>query len=68
MLDMNIVVPKRAALAYFWDKLVPGGIVLFDDYGWLGYIAQKKAHDEFAASMGVKILNLPTGQGMLIKP
>jgi SAM-dependent methyltransferase len=68
MLDMNIVHPEREALGYFWEKLVPGGIVLFDDYGWLGYDAQKNAHDAFAAAHGVKILNLPTGQGMLIKP
>ena len=68
MLDMNIMVPERAALEYFWDKLVPGAIVLLDDYGWLGYVAQKRALDEFAASKGVKILNIPTGHGMLIKP
>lgn len=68
MLDMNIVAPERAALEYFWPKLVSGAIVLFDDYGWSGYIAQKQAHDAFAESKGVKILNLPTGQGMLIKP
>jgi O-methyltransferase len=68
MLDMNIVHPEREALAYFWEKLVPGAIVLFDDYGWLGYEAQKNAHDAFAAAHGVKIMNLPTGQGMLIKP
>jgi len=68
MLDMNIVTPEREALSHFWDRLVPGGIVLFDDYGWLGYETQKQAHDEFAARHGVKILNLPTGQGMLLKP
>jgi O-methyltransferase len=68
MLDMNIAAPERAALSYLWDKIVPGGIVLFDDYGWLGYDAQKTAHDDFAAKQRVKILNLPTGQGMLIKP
>lgn len=68
MLDMNIAFPERAALDHFWDKIVPGGIVLFDDYGWLGYEAQKNAHDAFAAARELKILNLPTGQGMLIKP
>ncbi len=67
MLDMNIVTPELKALEFFWDKVVPGGIVLFDDYGWLGYGAQKKAHDEFAKSKGLKIFNLPTGQGMLLK-
>jgi len=68
MLDMNIALPERAALEFFWDKIVPGGIVLFDDYGWLGYEVQKDAHDEFARKRGLQIFNLPTSQGMLIKP
>lgn len=68
MIDMNIMVPERAALEHFWPKMVRGGIVLFDDYGWRGYDAQKRAHDAFAARQGVEILTLPTGQGMLIKP
>lgn len=68
MIDMNIVTPERAALAHFWPRMVTGGIVLFDDYGWSGYHVQKTAHDEFAASQGLKILTLPTGQGMLLKP
>lgn len=68
MLDMNITKPEIAAMNHFWDKLVPGAIVLMDDYGWLGYINQKKALDAFAASKGAKILNLPTGQGLLLKP
>jgi len=67
MLDMNIVTPERAALEYFWDRMVPGGVILFDDYGWIGYDAQKRAHDDFATRHGVEILTLPTGQGMLLK-
>ena len=31
-IDMNIVAPEIAALRYFWDKLVPGAVVVFDDY------------------------------------
>jgi O-methyltransferase len=68
MIDMNIVEPERMALNYFLPKVVRGGIVLFDDYGWSGYHLQKEAHDETATSYGLKIMNLPTGQGMLIKP
>jgi O-methyltransferase len=68
MLDMNITKPEIAAINHFWPKLVPGAIVLMDDYGWAGYIHQKRALDAFAESNGVKILNLPTGQGMLLKP
>jgi O-methyltransferase len=66
-IDMNIEHPERAALAHFWPKLVPGGIVVFDDYGWLDHRGQKTSHDEFARSQGVEIFALPTGQGLLLK-
>jgi O-methyltransferase len=67
-IDMNITVPEKAALEYFWPKLVSGAVVVFDDYNWLLYREQKIAHDAFAKSMGVQILPMPTGQGLLIKP
>ena len=67
-IDMNIAAPERAAMEYFWDKLVSGALVIFDDYGWAGYKEQKDTLDDFARSRGVEILNLPTGQGLLIKP
>jgi hypothetical protein len=66
-LDMNIAAPERAAIEYFWPKLVPGAVIVMDDYGWAPYRAQKTALDEFARSQGVEIMALPTGQGFLIK-
>jgi hypothetical protein len=65
--DMNCVMPEVAALEYFWDKLVPGGIIVLDDYGYPGAEEQKRAHDKFALSKGVQILTLPTCQGIIIK-
>jgi hypothetical protein len=67
-IDMNIVEPEIAAIRFFWDKLSPGAPVVLDDYGWAGFAPQKEAMDAFAAEKGVKILNLPTGQGLLLKP
>lgn len=67
-IDMNCVAPEVAALEFFWDKLVSGGIVLFDDYGFPGHEGQKHAHDAFATGKGVSILALPTGQGLIVKP
>lgn len=67
-IDMNCVVPEIEALKYFWERMVKGAIVIFDDYGWSGSIMQKNAHDAFAESKGLKILTMPTGQGILIKP
>jgi hypothetical protein len=66
-IDLNVAYPEREALAYFWPKLVPGAIVVFDDYGWLPHRDQKDSHDAFAKSQGLEIFALPTGQGLLIK-
>ena len=66
-IDMNIALPERAALEYFWPRMVTGGVAILDNYGWQPYRAQKASLDEFAAQEGVEIMMLPTGQGLLIK-
>ena len=67
-LDMNCSQPEVAAIQFFWDRLVPGAFVLLDDYAYYGYLSQKLAMDQFAPQKGLKILSLPTGQGLLVKP
>ncbi|HMO78949.1 MAG TPA: TylF/MycF/NovP-related O-methyltransferase [Candidatus Paceibacterota bacterium] len=67
--DMNCVQPELAALNFFWDKMVSGGIIIIDDYGYANsHNEQKSGHDEFARSKGIEILSLPTCQGLIIKP
>jgi len=63
---MNSAPAEIAALAYFWERLVPGALVLLDDYGWRGYRAQKLAEDPFFAARGLQVMELPTGQGMVM--
>jgi hypothetical protein len=65
--DMNNADAERGALEVLFGRLATGGIVLFDDYGWTGYRDQKAAADDFAAGHGLAVLELPTGQGMLLK-
>ena len=67
-IDMNLVEPEIAAIEYFWDRLSPGAPVILDDYGWTSYAPQKAAMDHFADTKEVSILNLPTGQGLILKP
>lgn len=67
-IDMNIAKPERAAIEYFWDRLVPGALVVLDDYGFFARREQKEEMDDFAASRDVPIFELPTGQGLIIKP
>lgn len=67
-IDMNNAPPEVAALNELWEKLVPGAFVLLDDYAYRGYETQKHAMDAVATEKQVKILSLPTGQGLIIKP
>ena len=64
---MNSVKPEMSALEYFWQKIVSGGIIVLDDYGYPGCIEQKNAHDAFARAKGTMILSLPTSQGLIVK-
>lgn len=67
-IDMNCVLPEKKALEFFWPKMVSGGIIVLDDYGWPGSEGEKLVMDKFALSKGVKIFSVPTGQGIIIKP
>ena len=67
-IDMNCAKPEIDAATFFWDKLVRGAMVLLDDYAYVGFEEQKKAFDKFALAREIKILSLPTGQGLVIKP
>jgi O-methyltransferase len=66
-IDMNCTEPEIAALRFFWPKLVSGGIVLHDDYGFAAHIEQKRAVDQLAVELGFSVLSLPTGQAVIIK-
>lgn len=67
-LDLNCAPPEVAAIKYFWNRLVPHAFVLLDDYAYDGYNVSKKYMDDFAATVEVPIVSLPTGQGLLLKP
>jgi len=67
-IDMNCVAPEIAAANYFWDKIVKGGVIILDDYGFPMHINQKIAFDKFAKERRIEILCLPTGQGIMFKP
>ena len=67
-IDLNYYLPEIAAGEYFWEKLTKGGIIILDDYAFLGYERQNKEWNKFAKEKDVQILTLPTGQGMILKP
>jgi O-methyltransferase len=65
--DLNSPRAEIAVLERLFDRVVPGGVIVFDDYGWKMFRRQKEAEDVFMASRGYNILELPTGQGLVVK-
>jgi len=67
-IDLNNVEGEIAVLQSLFDRVVPGGIVILDDYEWAGtYRPQKKAEDQWFDDRSYRVTPLPTGQGFLIK-
>ena len=66
-IDMNNWIPEASSLEMILPKMSLGAVIVFDDYGWFGYQQQKIALDPIADRYGQEILELPTGQGILIK-
>lgn len=66
-LDMNSSKAEIAALEFLFPRLAPGGICLLDDFGQ--YLAQRQMIEEskWFGQRGYYILELPTGQGVVIK-
>jgi len=65
--DMNNAEAELGALEVLFDRISPGGMIVFDDYGWTGYRAQKDAADIFLRQRSLAVLELPTGQGLVVK-
>lgn len=57
----------RGALGVLFDRVVPGGVIVFDNYGWSASARQMEASDSFMAAHSYTILELPTGQGLTVK-
>lgn len=66
-IDMNSPAPEIGALDLLFDRVLLGGVIILDDYGWILHRRQKEAADRFMSTRGYDILELPTGQGLLIK-
>jgi len=66
-IDMNSVEAEMFALKHLFDKVTPGGIIVFDDFGWMCNAGQMSAELSFMNERGHHILELPTGQGVVVK-
>jgi len=62
--DVDIYQPTRDSFDYFYPRLVAGGIIVCDDYGWPG---ARKAIDEFCERMGAECEVTPSLQAYIVR-
>ena len=63
-LDMDLYTPTKAGLEFFYEKMVPGGIIVIHDYFSGNYRGVKKAVDEWLKDN--PIVPFPIGDGISI--
>lgn len=68
--DADMYQPTKVGLEYLWPRVVPGGVVLFDEYGLRPWEGESQAVEEFFAGQKVAIRRFdwtPNPGGYLIK-
>lgn len=66
-LDLNVAQAEIACLEKIYERMVPGAMLVLDDYGFSRYRDTYEAERNFFARHGVAALELPTGQGLVVK-
>ncbi|GAB6853788.1 TylF/MycF/NovP-related O-methyltransferase [Asaia astilbis] len=64
-LDVDLYEATLAGLAYFYPRMIPGGIILTHDYSIIDGVSQ--AFAEYLADKPEHVIELPTTQAMIIR-
>ena len=67
-IDVDLYEPTRNAVEFFGQRMVPGGLIVCDDYGFETCPGARRAIDEFVSRHDSKVVHLPTGQGVIFFP
>jgi O-methyltransferase len=65
--DVDIYDPALACCDFIYPRLVAGGVMVFDDYGYPACRGERNAVDKFFADKSEPVITLPSGQGLVIK-
>lgn len=66
-IDLNSTLPTIDTLEFFFTKLIFGGVILFDDYGWSNHKETKHAVDDFFKDKPGILMQLPTAQAIYFR-
>jgi hypothetical protein len=64
--DLNSASAEESCLSTIRSRLKTGSVLLFDDSTNPGCEEQLQVHREFASSLGIYLLELPTGQSIMV--
>jgi O-methyltransferase len=66
--DVDLYQTTKDCMAFFWERMTAGGVVVFDDYGFHPFkYAEKQAVDEFFDGKPEVPVSLRTGQCIVVK-
>jgi O-methyltransferase len=66
--DTDIYPSVLACCDWFWPRLSPGGVMVFDDYGFYAYrTAARAAVDDYFEAQGCRPIVLASGQAVAIR-
>ena len=67
-LDLDLYEPIKGAVEYFYPRMVKGGVIVIDEYGFPRWPGARKAIDEYCHDHDlITPISLTTGNGALIK-
>jgi hypothetical protein len=66
-IDVDLYQPTFDSLSFFYTRLTPHGVLLFDDYGFRSCPGARRAIDEFLENKPENVILVPTGQALVIR-
>lgn len=65
-IDVDLYQPIKDSLEFFYPRMVKGGAIALDDYGYLDFPGAKRAVDEFMRGKKDFVMHLPSGSAFII--
>jgi O-methyltransferase len=66
-IDVDLRQPTWDSLAFFYPRMVPGGVIVLDDHGFADCPGARSAAIEFFADKPEALIELATGQAFVFK-
>lgn len=66
-IDVDVYTSAKDILDWVWDKLIPGGVVVFDDYGFHSCTGVTKLVEEYFYHTDRQVIHNLNGHALMIK-